>query len=36
MFAAVRDTRTDPTWLRGHIPAEERLIKPVREPEISI
>jgi hypothetical protein len=36
MFMAVRDTTADATWLRGHIPAEGRLLKPIAEPEISM
>jgi hypothetical protein len=36
MFAAVRDTPTDATWVRGHIPAEGRFVKPVAEPGVSM
>ena len=35
-FAAVRDALADGTWVRGHISAEGRLVKPVAEPEISL
>jgi hypothetical protein len=34
-FAAVRDALVDDTWVKGHISAEGRLVKPVAEPEIS-
>jgi hypothetical protein len=33
---AVRDTTADATWLRGHIPAEGRLLKPIAEPEVTM
>src|ERR1039458_85689 len=36
MFAAVRDTSADATWVRGHISAEEQLVDPAAEPEISM
>jgi hypothetical protein len=36
MSTAVRDTSADATRVRGHIPAEEQLVDPVAEPEISM